>query len=263
MSVKARIKHAFAKASESYDQSAELQRRVGTELIRRLGVVNENARILDLGSGTGFISQMLIEKSKANAEQIVALDIALPMLKKSRQKLNCSDKVNYLCADGECLPFQEAVFDLVISNLAFQWFHRPELTLRDIKRSLKPNGRLLLSTFGCGTLNELRNAWRFVDQHEHVNRFLALKDMAELLENVGFCDVEIETEQTLSTYVSVMELLSELKQLGAQTVISGQRQQLTLKSSLTKMINCYEPDEQGFIPATYEIIYVSASVQQN
>jgi malonyl-CoA O-methyltransferase len=94
-------------------------------------------RALDLASGSGRYSQLL---SQTGAEQVVALDFCMPMLRQVRN----ADRV---CASMVALPFQSGVFDVVVSGLAIG--HAPDVRtwMAEAARVLRPGGTLLYSDF--------------------------------------------------------------------------------------------------------------------
>ena len=61
----------------------------------------------------------------------------------------------FLQADAEKLPYRSESFDLVLSNLAYQWVPDRGQAFREVYRVLKPGGRFFFSTLGHGTLAEL------------------------------------------------------------------------------------------------------------
>jgi malonyl-CoA O-methyltransferase len=179
------------------------------------------------------------------------------MLQIARNKLQNNSEVAYLCADMECLPLKLQSVDLVISNLAFQWCGNLERVFSDIKRVLKPEGNFLFTTFGSRTLCELKSAWREVDDYIHVNTFCNATQLENFLYQVGFQQVEVTVQNYVSTYESVWDLMAELKQLGAHTVMTGRNKQFTSKSAMQRMICAYQKqDRNGLIPATFEVITV-------
>lgn len=257
---KTKIKQSFAVASSSYDSAALLQRNVGINLLQRVGNIGQVDTIVDLGCGTGFLVTEILRQKICLPQQIIALDIALPMLQIARNKLN-NKNITYLCADAEYLPLQPQSVDLVISNLAFQWCDNLEKTFADIKRILKPEGQLYFTTFGAHTLHELKSAWQQVDDYNHVNSFHNPAQLQNFLQQAGFHEFELEIRSYTSTYVSVLDLMAELKQLGAHTVMAGCNKQFTSRSAMQRMISAYQQQEEnGRIPATFEVIMVAVRV---
>ncbi|MGZ5575508.1 MAG: malonyl-ACP O-methyltransferase BioC [Methylobacter sp.] len=253
---KAKIRQSFAAASVTYDGVAALQRTVGKELLDIIAAGSLTGTLLDLGCGTGFLASGLL----GAARPVVALDIALPMLQVTRTKLAGASHVSYVCADAEQLPLSGQIVDGVFSNLALQWCVNLEAVFADIKRVLKPGGRLVFSTFGPQTLHELKNAWAEVDAYNHVNEFYSEQQLARFLQLAGYTEIKIETRLYTSSYGSVLDLMKELKQIGAHNVIAGRNKSITTKTQMQRMIAAYQRHRSGEqIPATFEVIMVSTS----
>jgi len=253
---KAKIRQSFAAASVTYDGVAALQRTVGKELLGIIATGSQAGTLLDLGCGTGFLTSGLLR----TAWPVIALDIALPMLQVTRTKLTGTPDVCYVCADAEQLPLAGQIVDGVYSNLALQWCVNLEAVFTDIKRVLKPGGRLVFSTFGPQTLQELKSAWAEVDDYNHVNEFYSEQQLSRFLRLAEYAEIKIETKQYISNYGSVLELMKELKQIGAHNVIAGRNKSVTTKTQMRRMIAAYEKHQSGDqIDATFEVIMVSAS----
>ena len=253
---KAKIRQSFAAASVTYDGVAALQRTVGKELLDIIAAGSLTGTLLDLGCGTGFLTSGLLE----SARPVIALDIALPMLQVTRTKLADTPNVSYVCADAEQLPLTGQIVDGVFSNLALQWCVNLEAVFTDIKRVLKPGGRLVFSTFGPQTLQELKGAWAEVDGYNHVNEFYSEQQLIRFLQLAGYTEITIETKLYISSYGSVLDLMKELKHIGAHNVIAGRNKSITTKTQMQRMIAAYEKHRAGDrIPATFEVIMVSAS----
>jgi len=256
---KKQVRQSFGSAALSYDGLATLQRKVGLELLDRASLNGQvvDGLLLDIGCGTGFLTQQLM--SLCRAEQVVAVDIALAMLEVTRDKLKSSDKVRYICADAEQLPLMEGSVDSIVSNLALQWCQNLKETFNGFKQVLGQNGRLYFSTFGPQTLKELKSSWAEVDDYRHVNSFYSLSELETFLQNAGFTDISIESKIYQAHYSSVFELMRELKGIGAHNVLAGRNKKITTKADMQKMITVYEKLKVNeMIPASYEIIFVSA-----
>ncbi|MCK5356320.1 MAG: malonyl-ACP O-methyltransferase BioC [Methyloprofundus sp.] len=248
------IRQSFANAAQSYDAMAALQRQVGHELINQVTLVPE-ALVLDVGCGTGFFTQQL--RDKALMKNIIALDIAMPMLLKTRQRLGCGEALLF-CADAERLPVASGCIEGVMSNLALQWCSGLEAMFVDVHRILRTNGQFVFSTFGESALCELKAAWAEVDDYPHVNDFCGLLELKRQLQGAGFVDVQLESKVYQFKYSHVIELMRELKGIGAHNVNQARNKRLTSKGQLQALLSAYPIDEDGKITASYEIIYVQA-----
>jgi len=256
---KQRVQASFANASESYDGMAVLQRKVGLELISYVPSNKQATKALDLGCGTGFFTQLIAEKrTHAN---IFALDMAFPMLKKTKQRAFCG-KMPLICADAEKLPLKSNCMTLVGSNLALQWCHNLDQLFSGVYRVLQDEGQFVFSTFGAGALKELKAAWAEVDKYSHVNEFCSLDMIEGSLKKSGFSDVKIETVIYHSEYAHVIDLMKELKGIGAHNVSSTRKKTLTSKGAMQQMFRAYPKNEDGAVSASFEIMYVTATARK-
>lgn len=259
---KAKIRQSFSAASVTYDGVAALQRSVGKALLNTINAESLTGTLLDLGCGTGFLTAQLLASVGCASRTVnpIALDIALPMLQVTRTKLADSPNVGYICADAEQLPLAGQIADGVFSNLALQWCVNLEAVFADIKRVLKPGGRLVFSTFGPQTLQELKAAWADVDDYNHVNDFYSEQQLTGFLRQSGYTEIAVETKVYTSSYSSVLALMKELKHIGAHNVIAGRNKSITTKTQMQRMIAAYEQYRTGDrIPATFEVIMITAS----
>ena len=250
------VRKAFSQAVSSYDAMAALQRTAAKDLLKyeRIGRLTET--VLDIGCGTGFLTGELLKS--LDCQQLIALDLALPMIKATKEKYSAVTNLQYLCADAELLPLADNVVDRVFSNVALQWCQDLSAVFTEIKRILKPNGSLVFSTFGSQTLQELKQAWASVDDFSHVNEFYNAKQIREYLNTTGYQEIVITEKIYTSHYDSVMALMRELKGIGAHNVMTGRNHNMTGKSKMQAMINYYEILRiNDRIPATFEIINIS------
>lgn len=241
------IRSAFNKASSRYDEHAFLQKEIATRLDAKLEVISSNTDvILDLGAGTGLLSQSLLQRFPSS--KIICLDFAQKSLKNNPSAYK-------LCADASHLPLADNSVDVIASNLMMQWCPNLNQLFNECHRVLKNNGLILFSTFGPNTLKELKKSWAVIDNKTHVNTFTDMHDIGDQLLQSGFQSPVMEMENLTLTYQSVTDLLRDLKAIGAQTV-STRSKSLTGKDKFQSMIKMYESYRQdGKLPATYEVIY--------
>lgn len=252
---KARVRRSFSRAADSYDEVAVLQRVVGERMMERLDLVKLEPRVvLDLGCGTGLHTGQLMKRyPKAD---LVALDLALPMLRHTRRRGRWLKRPRCICGDMESLPLADHSADLIYSNLAFQWSTDPLVLFRECLRVLKPGGLLMFTTFGPDTLLELRRAWSEVDQFEHVSRFIDMHDLGDLLLQAGFSAPVMDVDRMMLTYAHVDDLMRDLKRMGAHNASKGRSHGLTGRERMDAMRRAYESFRfDGLLPATHEVVY--------
>ena len=257
---KMRVRQAFDRAADDYEQFAILQNEVCNRLLEKLEVVNIKPQlILDAGAGTGAAIPALLSRYKK--AQLVALDLSENMLQKSGRHGRLFRSPHLVCADIERLPFSDNTFDLVFSSLSMQWCNDLNAALLEAKRVLKPGGLFVFTTFGPDTLKELRHSWSKVDDANHVNRFIDMHDIGDALLQDGYAEPVMEAEMLTVTYNTVDEIMRDLKAIGASvtagTVEQGRAARgLGGKSILQTVRQAYEQFRQdSLLPASYEIIY--------
>ncbi len=260
---KKQLRIAFGRAARSYDQAAVLQREISNRMLSRLEYIKYRPDvILDAGSGTGHGSQQLAKRYPKS--QLIAMDIAWTMLSHARpntawwQRLLPlrQQRTDYVCADIEQLPIKNESVGMVWSNLAFQWCNNLEHTFAEMHRILRTDGLLLFSTFGPDTLKELRQSFAQADTFSHVNRFIDMHDIGDLLVHNGFSTPVMDMEYITLTYSDVISVMRDLKAIGAHNVLLGRQQGLMGKNKWQQAINAYEKlRRDGKLPATFEVIY--------
>ncbi|SMN10807.1 Biotin synthesis protein BioC [uncultured Candidatus Thioglobus sp.] len=241
------IRLAFNKASARYNENALLQKEIALRLDSKLEVIaGHSETILDLGAGTGLLSQPLIKRFPKS--QLICLDFA-------QESLKTNPSVNKLCADANHLPLADNSVDMIVSNLMMQWCSDLGQLFSECHRVLKNEGLLLFSTFGPDTLKELKKSWSVVDNNTHVNTFTDMHDIGDQMLQNGFQSPVMEMETLTLTYETVTDLLKDLKSIGAQTVETRSKS-LTGKNTFQSMIKMYESyRKDGKLPASYEVIY--------
>jgi len=257
---KRQLRRSFDRAAGTYDAAAELQREVGARALQRLDLVKIDPRlVLDAGSGTGHGARALAQRYPR--ARILELDIAHAMLRHSRSALPFwrrwpgLGRALHACGDNERMPIRDGAAGLLWSNLAFQWANDLPRVLAECKRVLVPEGLLMFTTFGPDTLKELRHAFD-ADTGVHVNRFIDMHDIGDMLVHAGFSNPVMDMEVMTLTYPGVEQLMRELKSLGAHNVAAGRRRGLTGRGMLQKVRERYEARRQeGRLPATFEVIY--------
>jgi SAM-dependent methyltransferase len=105
------------------------------------------ARILELGCGPGNLWSENIDRIPGGWEMVLS-DFSAGMLGQARQNISDSRQFHFRVIDAQAIPFKNCSFDVVIAN--HMLYHLPDRPsgLTEIRRVLKPDGRLYASTIG-------------------------------------------------------------------------------------------------------------------
>lgn len=250
--LKPQIAESFSRAAVSYDSVAQLQRRIGHQLLNQMTSISADV-VMDLGCGTGYFAPLLTELLRP--QQLICLDLAQGMLEYARQT-RVTPNTLWLCGDAENLPLADNSVELIFSSLAIQWCEDLPALFSEVARVLKPGGRFLFSTLGPDTLFELREAWSEVDQYQHVNRFISFTDLQRSAEPY-LQQLSLKEMQELLLYDELRGLTSELKGIGAHNISAGRQSGLTGKARIMAFNQAYEQFRRadGQLPATYQVFY--------
>jgi malonyl-CoA O-methyltransferase len=262
---KTKVRKSFERAANRYDESAILQREVAKRLLERLDYIRlQPSRVMDLGCGTGFVTaDVLTRYPKA---EIIALDLALNMLKKTQQKNKgwLKKKPRCVCADAEKLPLKDNSIELLVSSLMLQWSNDLQSVFNGFERAIAPNGLLMFTTFGPDTLKEIRGSWATVDNTPHTSEFIDMHDIGDALLKAGFSDPVMDMEMMTLTYDSVRSVMQDIKNIGATNASKGRTKGLMGKQRFADFEAAYGQFKQddGLFPVTWEVIYGHAWVKQ-
>ena len=138
-------------------------------------------RILDLGCGTGQLTQKIAE----SGADVVGLDASPDMIGQARQNY---PRLRFMLADAAALQFENE-FDAVFSNAALHWMLDPSGVVAGVARALKTGGRFVAEFGGNGNIRILVGAIEKVVAKYHGGQvpekrtyFPAVGEYAALLE---------------------------------------------------------------------------------
>jgi len=254
------VRRAFSRAAAGYDAAAALQQEVRARLLESLAYLHDRVPsvVLDVGSGTGHAAAAM--KKRWPRAQVLALDLALPMLRQARRQAGWWRPFARVCADARALPLAEGSVDVLFSNLCLQWVDDLPAVLAGFRRVLRPGGMLLVSTFGPETLAELRQAFAAADERPHVSPFASIAQVGDALVAAGFRDPVLDRDLFTLTYPDLPALMRELRAIGATNALATRRRSLTGRARFAAAAAAYEPlrDADGRLPSSWEVVYAQA-----
>ncbi|MDI9337070.1 MAG: bifunctional demethylmenaquinone methyltransferase/2-methoxy-6-polyprenyl-1,4-benzoquinol methylase UbiE [Alphaproteobacteria bacterium] len=104
--------------------------------------------ILDVATGSADLAIMAAEM--CDHVNIIGVDISKNMLDVGRQKIDLAllqDRIGLMLTHGVLLPFDDNYFDVVMIGFGIRNFEFLDESLQELRRVLKPNGRLLILEF--------------------------------------------------------------------------------------------------------------------
>ena len=102
-------------------------------------------RIIDVGCGSGATTIAFAQKVGPSGH-VVGVDVSGPMLERARQSAPKDLPVDFVLADATVYPFDPASFDLLASRFGVMFFADPVLSFQNMRKALRPSGRL---AFAC------------------------------------------------------------------------------------------------------------------
>jgi ubiquinone/menaquinone biosynthesis C-methylase UbiE len=134
---------------EQYNSIADIyDRRWRTYISNTLSFLKNWANIpatntvLDIACGTGELESLLLNEEPNRS--IVGIDISENMLAIAQNKCQKYPHVSFAIANASALPFPDSRFDTIVSANAFHFFDRPDIVLQEIKRVIKPEGKIVI-----------------------------------------------------------------------------------------------------------------------
>jgi SAM-dependent methyltransferase len=116
---------------------------VAPHLVRFAGI-RAGLSVLDVACGTGVVA-LTAARSGANVRGI---DLTPELIQRARENAALMKlDANFEEGDAEALPFADAAFDVVVSQFGHMFAPRPDVTLREMLRVLKPGGTIAFSTW--------------------------------------------------------------------------------------------------------------------
>lgn len=205
---KRRLMENFSRAAEGYDARALYQHGQTLRVFDAAAmVISPQARILDIGCGTGQFAALAAEKNMP--WQILGVDIAEGMCRVA------SARCRAIQADAQQLPVASGSVDAVVSSLCLQWVGNLAPVFSEIARVLKPGGRAVIASLGTKTLHELRMAADIAEAPLALLQMQSAGEYRSAIATAGLSISFFEQSQEIEYYPNVQGLLDSMRHIGA------------------------------------------------
>lgn len=136
------VRQEYDQIAKIYDRRWNSYNTKTLTFLKNWADIPPQATVLDVGCGTGEFESFIIGDNPN--QQISGVDISEQMLLVARQKFIPHPNVSFQIAGASNLPFANHSFDIVVSASAFHFFDDPVTALAEIKRVLKPGGKVFI-----------------------------------------------------------------------------------------------------------------------
>ncbi|MBP9855090.1 MAG: methyltransferase domain-containing protein [Candidatus Omnitrophica bacterium] len=247
-----RIRKSFSDAALQYDVLSSLHKEIGRELSRKV-IDNENVdHILDIGMGTGWLTNRL--SFFLPDSLIVGLDFAPNMVNTAKKKW---EDIKVIQANAGLLPFKKNSFDMIVSNLAYQWIQDLDFTFQENYQVLNDNGKIYLTLFGFNTFKELFDSFEQTKSSTDTTfrRLYSMENITASIEKAGFNLVKSDYEIIKVHFPDMVGLMKWIKDIGANVL----NNEMTIgKQWIERASRYYEEHyrDKFSIYATFEVIWI-------
>ena len=256
----------------AYDELPLWSAMAGLLLLQHVPL-GRGVRVLDVGCGTGFPAIELAERLGPSGT-VYAIDTWAEALERARFKARVRGvgNIEFTAGDAATLPWPDASFDRIVSNLGINNFERPEVVLRECRRAARPAARLCLATNLQGhmrefyevfaaTLRETGDASALEPLAEHIRHRATVDGLAALFDRAGWRLARVREGSAAMRFASGRALLShsfiKLGFLGdwKEIVPEGRREEVFAR--LEKNLDRASEGE-GALELTIPLAYIEA-----
>ncbi len=207
--------------AHSYDSSSQPQQAWATEVLERLEGIAPDATVLDVGCGTGRVTEALL--ALVPRGRVLAMDASAEMVALARERLG--GRAEVWCEDVLDLDLDEQV-DAIFSTATLHWVPDHDRLWAQLARALRPGGVLEIQCGGEGNIARVRavieevsrdsarellgwSPWVFAGPHETERR----------LQDAGFTGIRCWLEERptnphdVATFVPTSILAAHLARL--------------------------------------------------
>lgn len=252
------VEKQFSRAAGSYHRLATIQRKIAEQLSGHFNSRPQPGRILDIGCGTGFLTQVVREYYPESS--LTAIDLSPAMIEQAHRYNAKLKGIEWIV--GDFLEFESPTpFDLIVSSSALQWITPFELACERIHGMLKRDGRVVFSIVIDGTLQELNRYRREIaPRKEQPLPLLTEHQVIETLSSKRFKIHDSRSFEEVSYLPTALDLFRYLHDAGFNGSTLSHGRALN-RRELTSLCAKYDRELGGKdgIPATWRSLEIVAT----
>lgn len=249
---KHQIATRFGQAAPAYHVQAKLQQASAAQLVTLLLKYRDSlpaGPVLEIGCGTGFISQLLLEQLASRRLEVTDLSMEMLQFCQSNLTIPADASIAFTQLDAERIQESSQKYAVIIGGFVSQWFQKPERTILDLTNHLHPGGILALSFPTCQSFPE----WRQICQQLHLPYTAnPLPDPIWLADRLASCPqlqiLETITVEQRTRHSGAASFFRDLKTIGASTA-----QQRLSPQQMRRLIQTWDEQTGGQTEVQHQI----------
>jgi ubiquinone/menaquinone biosynthesis C-methylase UbiE len=224
-------------------------------------------QVLDVCCGTGVAVRLALPRV-APGGRVTGLDIDPAMIEVARSLAHGSDGVtsDWYCTSAQKMPFDNGTFDLVFCLQGLQFLPDCTAGLAEMRRVMKPGGRLVAIVWDAIELCEGQYAVVQILRRRNVDatpmlKANALGDAGKVrthAENAGFSDVSVRAVSGMARFPSIRDFIEALSEGGVASRVAmskvPENQRSEFYEEITSALRPYENSEGVMLPAGYLVL---------
>lgn len=251
---KEKIADSFSKSVENYHQKAEIQKKVANGLIASIQPWKEiipPGPILEVGCGTGFLSELIMEEFP-NRDFLIT-DASSGMVSFTKERIGNSERVQFEVLNVDEIDNPEPTYSLIVSNFAAQWFDDTAIGLENLTKMLNPGGIMVTAFPGNQSFMEWYECCLELGLPYTAN---PLPDVEEIVIKLSLNPVQVDYYENdlFQNFSSSIDFLKHIKEIGAGTSKTGK--QLSNKQ-LKLLTTFWDKKVNNQIKAKWHVVYLA------
>ena len=155
------------------------------QIAKKVAALSNCGLMLDIGTGYGYLPGEVAKRCPD--VQIVGIDLGVELINdgiKSIRDKRLTNRISFLRAKAEFLPFADNIFDMVVSTMSLHLWHDRQCGINEVRRVLKPGGRCLVLVGRSYLLHGLEHITDYFTQR-------SISQVSTLLDSAGFKEFKV------------------------------------------------------------------------